>query len=344
VVEKSRISTEAERDRFQREIHAMAYLKHQNLVQLRDFFWDDTRYFLVMDYCPGGTLFDYIVSKEKIEEPMAALILEQIVAAIAYCHSYGVAHRDLKPENVMIDKFPLIKVSDFGLCGFMSGSELMKTFCGSPCYCAPECVCRIQYDGRKSDVWSLGVVLYAAVTGNHPWDTQNVSKMLRQITKGAYIIPTAVSSQCRELIASMLKVEPLHRITLEQILEHPWMKIADKVRNRVPVKVKKLEIPVLPSCVSLEEISQESVQSARKSNAGIYSPFEHGDSTPEMPTLVTRSLSSRNLAKHFDQADVKVSIASGRRQFMERTRAGTFTSKPPKGQPKAMNPIQEDDG
>jgi serine/threonine protein kinase len=344
VVEKSRISTDAERDRFQREINAMAYLKHPNVVTLRDFLWDEERYFLIMDYCPGGTLFEYIVSKEKIDEPMAALILEQMIAALAYCHSYGVAHRDLKPENVMIDKFPLVKVADFGLCGFM-GSDLMKTFCGSPCYCAPECVCRIQYDGRKSDVWSLGVVLYAAVTGNHPWNTQNVSKMLRQITKGAYIIPTAVSPQCRELIAAMLKVEPLHRLTLEQILAHPWMKLAEKVRNRMPVKVQKLDIPLIPNSVSLEEISQESAQSARKSVGGIFSPFDNDDqNSGPMPALVTRSLSSRDLTKRFDPADVKnITCGSGRGQMNERTRAGTFSAKIPKGKSKAMVPIKEDD-
>jgi serine/threonine protein kinase len=144
IVPKNRISEEGDRDRFQREINAMAFLKHDNIVTLYDFFSDDLNFYLFLDFCPGGELFQYIVKNDKIQEPLAAYLFEQIASAIAYCHSLGIAHRDLKPENVLIARFPKIKVSDFGLCGFISAQDMMPTFIGSPCYCAPECLSRIQ--------------------------------------------------------------------------------------------------------------------------------------------------------------------------------------------------------
>lgn len=198
---------------------------------------------MILDLCSGGELFDYIVKNEKLSEPTAALIFQQIAAAIAYCHSYGVAHRDLKPENVLIDKFPSVKVSDFGLCGYIDGKELMKTFCGSPCYCAPETLSRIQYDGRLSDVWSMGVILYAMVTGEHPWNISNTNAMIRQILRGAYTVPNFISPQCKDLINSMMKVDVKQRITMDKVLKHPWLANAAKA----PILLKE-HITVTSPC------------------------------------------------------------------------------------------------
>ena len=126
-----------------------------------------------------GELFDYIVDHDKLDEPTAAIVFQQIVDAIAYCHSFGVAHRDLKPENVLIIKFPHVKIADFGLCGYISAQQMMKTFCGSPCYCSPECLSKLDYDGRKSDIWSLGVLLYTMVTGQIPWNIMNTKMIIK---------------------------------------------------------------------------------------------------------------------------------------------------------------------
>jgi serine/threonine protein kinase len=115
----------------------MAFLRHGRLVALQDFFWDETNFYLIMDLCEGGLLFDYITEHGKLDEDVAAVVFQQILSAIGHCYSCEVAHRDLKPENVLIVEWPQVKVSDFGLCGFISDEELMKTFCESPAYCAP---------------------------------------------------------------------------------------------------------------------------------------------------------------------------------------------------------------
>jgi serine/threonine protein kinase len=294
---KQNLDDEGDQQRFQREIDTMAYLRHDNLIALYDFFWDERNFYLILDLCRGGELFDYIVDHDQLDEPVAALVFQQIVAAIAYCHSVGVAHRDLKPENVLIVDFPYIKVADFGLCGFISDQQLMRTFCGSPCYCAPECLCRIQYDGRKSDIWSLGVILFAMVTGEHPWNVSNTSIMLRQILKAAYTIPSFVSLGCKTLIQGMMKVNPADRITIEAILEHPWLKLAQSVPTKANFKPPSLDLPAAPP-TTIKEVSEASARASTRENSGIFSPFEEGQGDGQngaMPRLVQRSLSFESM-------------------------------------------------
>jgi serine/threonine protein kinase len=226
IVSKGLISASSDHERFQREVNAMAFLRHPNLVALYDFFWDDANYYLVTDFCQGGELFRYIVENTKIDETVAAGLFLQIARGIEYCHSYQIAHRDLKPENVLLTTFPQLKVADFGLCGFMSPSRLMNTFCGSPCYCAPELITRVEYDGRQSDIWGLGVILYAMVTGRLPWNTANHAIMVRQIQKADFRFPTHVSLACQNLITSMLRPLPADRLSVEKICEHPWLRMA----------------------------------------------------------------------------------------------------------------------
>ena len=179
VFSKSNLFNQTEKDHFQQEIDTMAIVKHSGIVSLYDFFWDSLNFYMVMDFCPGGSLFTYIVSHGKLDEPLAAYIFRQIVDAICYLHSLGVAHRDLKPENILIDKWPHVLITDFGLCGYFTDNSKMSTFCGSMSYCSPERISRSDYDGCSSDMWSLGVILYILVTGIPPWNTANTTIMFR---------------------------------------------------------------------------------------------------------------------------------------------------------------------
>jgi serine/threonine protein kinase len=298
VFAKDNLANGGDTERFQREINAMAFLKHDNIVSLHDFFWDECNFYLILDFCPGGELFDYIVEHDRLDEPIAALVFRQILSAVAYYHSYGVTHRDLKPENVLIVDFPHIKVADFGLCGFISDGQMMRTFCRSPCYCSPECLCRVEYDGRKSDVWSLGVILFAMVTAEHPWNVTNSWVMLRQVLKGIYTIPSFVSAECSQLITGMMMVSPAERMTLDADLRHPWLRRAEPVMGRLPVGPSRLVMPEQP--VSLRELSEACARSSQQSDSGIYTPFEErGDGNNgdgEMPKLFLRSQSQKTIA------------------------------------------------
>lgn len=228
IIPRRCLRTLHDEQRLQREVDATAFLKHDHIVALHDFFEDQDNFYLVLDYCEGGSLYDLIRNGPRMREPQVATIFRQIVEAVSFCHARGVAHRDLKPQNVLITTLPNVKVSDFGLCGYIDDKMMMHSFCGSPCYSAPECLSHVEYDGRKADVWSLGVILYELVTGTHPWDVTNTAQMLQHIIQGSYEIPVFVSSACEDLIRAMLTVNPEERIPLHDILAHPWLKLASK--------------------------------------------------------------------------------------------------------------------
>lgn len=325
VYPKSNLKTESDTALFQREIDAMAYVKHPGLVTLHDFITDENNFYLVMDFCAGGELFDYIIKNKKLDEPTGALIFKQIVTAISYLHSCGIAHRDLKPENILIDKFPRVMIADFGLCGFIQESNLMKTFCGSPTYSAPECILKQEYDGKCSDVWSLGVILFAMVTGEHPWKTENTSAMLHQIVEAQYTFPDYLSDDCKDLIGRMLVLNPSERLNCEQILSHPWLELEDKSKFRNTLAAKQLftrELPDAPT-VSVKTIAEEAKRGVSPKQK-IISPFEEeeetSDKVAELPSLAIRSQSFMNLIqKHSDQFVKPIEKKNGKRKVLQST-------------------------
>jgi serine/threonine protein kinase len=215
--------------RVRQEASAMFYLSHPNLIRLKEAFTDDTFVFLVLDLCEGGDLLQHVLNHGPLDEPTCALVFAQIASALAHCHARGIAHRDLKPENVLITEFPMVKLGDFGLSGFATDGELMTVFCGSPCYLAPECHRKLPYDGRKADIWSLGVMLCTMATGSFPWTALTKShEMVKQILKGEYVISESTSDECRSLLDRMLQVDPKQRIGMDGILAHPFLKRAEQ--------------------------------------------------------------------------------------------------------------------
>lgn len=234
VISKDIIKEEAEKERLQREIDVMIQLQHINIVTLHDFFEEEQNYFLVMDLCSGGDLWEYMMASQRMKEVQAATIFHQLITAIDFCHTQGIVHRDLKPQNILITTFPYVKLCDFGLCQYFSDPNMkMKTSCGSPFYAAPECLQGKPYNGPSSDMWSLGVILYEIVTKQHPWPYDNPTLMLKRINAAKYNIPNDVSPPCMDLIQSLIKVRPTDRLTPKQVLSHPWMKLAMKKPQRV---------------------------------------------------------------------------------------------------------------
>ncbi|XP_060520661.1 maternal embryonic leucine zipper kinase-like [Cylas formicarius] len=207
------------------ELEALKSFSHEHICQLYQVIETDSHYFIVMEYCSGGELFDHIVEKNRLTESESRMFFRQITSAVAYLHSLGYAHRDLKPENVLLDKNQNLKLIDFGLCAKPQGGmdNPLFTSCGSPTYAAPELVMGRQYLGQEVDVWAMGVLLYALLTGSLPFDDVNVDNLYKKILCGKYCDPPYISRQSSELIRSMLQVDPEKRITVAQLLSHPWL-------------------------------------------------------------------------------------------------------------------------
>ncbi|XP_062925290.1 maternal embryonic leucine zipper kinase isoform X1 [Mobula hypostoma] len=211
--------------RVQTEIEAMKNLSHQHICRLYHVIETAHKIFIIMEYCPGGELFDYIIAKDRLSEEEARIFFRQIVSAVAYVHSQGYAHRDLKPENLLIDEDHNLKLIDFGLCAKPKGglSYQLTTCCGSPAYAAPELIQGKAYIGSEADIWSMGILLYALLCGFLPFDDDNMVTLYRKIMRGKYNIPNWLSPASVLILNQMLQVDPKKRITVKHLLTHPWL-------------------------------------------------------------------------------------------------------------------------
>nr|XP_056704294.1 maternal embryonic leucine zipper kinase [Euleptes europaea] len=211
--------------RVKTEIEAMKSLSHQHICRLYQVIETPEKIFMVLEYCPGGELFDYIIAKDRLTEEEARIFFRQIVSAIAYVHSHGYAHRDLKPENLLIDAEHNLKLIDFGLCAKPKGGldYHLNTCCGSPAYAAPELIQGKAYIGSEADIWSMGVLLYALLCGFLPFDDDNVMALYKKIVRGKYEVPKWLSPGGVLLLHQMLQVDSKRRITVKHLLNHPWL-------------------------------------------------------------------------------------------------------------------------
>ena len=172
----------------QREIALMRLIKHPNIMSLINVYESPRHLYIVLEYAEQGELFDYLVSNRSIPEEQAMEFFRQIILAIEYLHDHGICHRDLKPENILLDSNGRIKIADFGFARWVK-SNIADTACGSPHYAAPEVISGRPYDGRKADVWSCGVILFALVAGYLPFDDASIRALLHKVKRGAYQMP-----------------------------------------------------------------------------------------------------------------------------------------------------------
>ncbi|EDW31808.1 GL10764 [Drosophila persimilis] len=206
-----------------REISILKSLRHPHITRLYEVMESQSMIYLVTEYAPNGEIFDHLVANGRMKEPEAARVFTQLISAVHYCHLRGVVHRDLKAENVLLDKDMNIKLADFGFSNHYEEGATLRTWCGSPPYAAPEVFQGLEYDGPKSDIWSLGVVLYALVCGALPFDGKTILELKSRVVLGKFRIPFFMSQECEHLIRNMLVVEPDRRYTIRQIIKHRWL-------------------------------------------------------------------------------------------------------------------------
>lgn len=223
VVPRERLNSPALQARFEIEIRINQQLHHPGIVKLYDLLSDEHNYYVIMEYCPNGDFFQYIVDREYLPEELARPIVRQILESLQYIHSLNITHRDLKPENLLLDASCRVKMSDFGLSRFIGNDGLVGTPCGSPCYASPECISGLPYDGKTTDVWSLGVIMFAMVTGQLPWTKRNQAELFAQIKQGQYVLPDWLSESCQSFISGLMTVDCKKRLTIEQAYHHEWL-------------------------------------------------------------------------------------------------------------------------
>ncbi|KAI8086585.1 kinase-like domain-containing protein [Halteromyces radiatus] len=241
----------------QRELAILQLLHHPHLVELKQVLQDTSYVYFVMEYLQGGELFHVLAEKGKLKENDAKSLFYQMVSALAWCHAHHICHRDLKPENILLDKTrKLIKIADFGMSTMNTS---LKTSCGSPHYASPEIVKGKSYDGTCADVWSLGVILFALLSGHLPFDDEHMGRLLGKIKSGkSRPLPTSVSNDAKHLVKKMLVVDPSKRIkaNMNEILGHPWLASMSSPHAGIPpsdpLKHGLLDAPVINHSLDLE--------------------------------------------------------------------------------------------
>ncbi|KAG7505801.1 carnitine O-palmitoyltransferase 1, liver isoform-like [Solea senegalensis] len=206
----------------EREIAILKLIEHPHVLKLHDVYENNKYLYLVLEHVSGGELFDYLVKKGRLTPKEARKFFRQIISALDFCHSHSICHRDLKPENLLLDEKNNIRIADFGMASLQVGDSLLETSCGSPHYACPEVIRGEKYDGRRADVWSCGVILFALLVGALPFDHDNLRQLLEKVKSGVFHMPHFIPPDCQALLKGMIEVNPDKRLTLEAIQKHNW--------------------------------------------------------------------------------------------------------------------------
>uniref|UniRef100_A0A0G4FJM3 non-specific serine/threonine protein kinase n=1 Tax=Chromera velia CCMP2878 TaxID=1169474 RepID=A0A0G4FJM3_9ALVE len=236
ILEKERIVDVADVERVAREIHILKMIRHPHIIQLYEIIETPRQLYLIMEYAPGGELFDYIVQCQRVPEVEACKFFHQIIAGVEKIHQQRVVHRDLKPENLLLDDHKNIKIVDFGLSNTYEPDQLLKTACGSPCYAAPEMIAGKKYVPSCCDIWSCGVILFALVCGYLPFEDANTSQLYKKILAGDYEAPKFISHSVRSLISGMLNTDPTKRFRIVEVRNHAWFNQPEVMAAERPLR------------------------------------------------------------------------------------------------------------
>ncbi|XP_037672780.1 serine/threonine-protein kinase ULK1 isoform X2 [Choloepus didactylus] len=269
-----------------KEIKILKELKHENVVALYDFQEMANSVYLVMEYCNGGDLADYLHTMRTLSEDTIRLFLRQMAGAMRLLHSRGIIHRDLKPQNILLTSpggrraspnTIRVKIADFGFARYLQSNTMAATLCGSPMYMAPEVIMSQHYDG-KADLWSIGTIVYQCLTGKAPFQASSPQDLRLYYEKNKMLVPTIpreTSAPLRQLLLSLLQRNPKDRMDFDEFFHHPFLDASSSVKKSPPVPV-----PSYPS-------SGSGSSSSSSSTSHLASPPSLGDTPQQLQKTLT---------------------------------------------------------
>ena len=223
--------------RFELEAHFMASLQHENILHVHDFLKQEGSMFIVMEYVRGIDLFDLLEKRRMLPPDVAAIIALAVARALDYAHFRGIVHRDVKPANVMISRQGEVKLMDFGIARDESQRDLTETGTGlgTPSYMSPEQILGDKLDFR-SDIFSLGIVLYQMVTGRKPFIEDDSHTVMQKIRLDRYVSPRrlnpSVPRRLEHIMARCMEKLPANRYASTQALID---ELIEFLASRVPI-------------------------------------------------------------------------------------------------------------
>ncbi|XP_012890269.1 PREDICTED: serine/threonine-protein kinase Nek5 [Dipodomys ordii] len=218
-----------EREASTKEVSLLAKMKHPNIVTFFSSFQEHSRLFIVMEYCDGGDLMRRILRQRGVlfsEEQILGWFV-QISLGLKHIHDRKILHRDIKAQNIFLSKNGMVaKLGDFGIARVLNNSlELARTCVGTPHYLSPE-ICQNRPYNNKTDIWSLGCVLYELCTLRHPFEGTNLHQLVLKICQ-AQLAPISprFSHDLQSLVLQLFKVSPRDRPSVNSILKKPFLEI-----------------------------------------------------------------------------------------------------------------------
>jgi len=221
VLFKSQLVKAGVEHQLRREIEIQGHLKHPNILAVHNYFWDDKRVYLILEYAARGELYKELQKEKMFKEDRTANYMFQIADALHYCHSKKVIHRDIKPENLLLSLTGEVKIADFGW-SVHAPSSRRATMCGTLDYLPPEMIAGDPHDERV-DHWALGVLCYEFLVGRPPFESDSQSETYRRIQSVTFTYPPHVTDGPRNLISKLLKRIPRERMPLTDVMNHYWV-------------------------------------------------------------------------------------------------------------------------
>lgn len=243
-----------------KELNILKRLNHSNIVQIHDYFFDNKNkiIYIIMDYFKNGDFSNFIKGK-VLKEIFAKKYMSQLKNGLKYLYENNIMHRDLKPHNILLDDNNDLKITDFGFARYVKDDMLINTLCGTPIYMAPEIIKHKRYN-NKSDLWSLGIIMYEMIFGKLPFKANNFIQLLKSINKNdiCYNYPNiSISSDCENLLKSLLQIDPEERINWNGFFEHSWFYI----NTDMDMTNRLMEISINNNMESLPSMSKLGYQS-----------------------------------------------------------------------------------
>ena len=259
------------------EINILKSVKHKHIVQLYDVLQTPRHIFIIMEYCEGKDLLDYILTKSKLSEEESLKYFHQLINALFYLHSQNIAHRDIKIDNMLLDRNRDLKLVDFGLSTKYPDDNLLDQPCGTVVYAAPEVLQGREYHGMLADVWSSGIVLYGMLSGYLPFGDQDDEINRINIIQGKINYPNYFSNCVKDLLMHMLDLDPMTRYTLQEVRSHPWFNSIDYKLipgiiigyNIIPVDEKILDLCVTYNC-DRNKVKESVINNKYNSESALY--------------------------------------------------------------------------
>lgn len=275
-IPKTRIADPRVKEKLISEVEIHRSLHHVNVVEFRGVFQDENYVYILLEFCPNGTVLDMLKKHMPFDEETAANVARQVLKALVYLHKNRVIHRDLKLQNFLLGTNNVLKVADFGLSAQLEDEdEKRMTICGTPGYLSPEVIDHQEGQTYSVDIWATGVCTFLMLTGRQPFQSKDKKQTYHKIKEVNYTWPEKphISEIARNFVDSALQRDPSLRPSAEKLLTHPFItRQTNKAKPTSPLKEESPPEP-MPKAISSPAPIQPALPLSPGSSSATLPPY-----------------------------------------------------------------------